>query len=60
MVGSTTQKKYKAVTRKQLGSKYGNVLKNTRSSTGMKNSNQLLSRNVDTKSRQNLVRRRKG
>lgn len=59
MLGSTKKKTYKPVTKKKLATRYGNVLKGTASSTGMKNSSKFLTKNVDTKSRSNLMRRRK-
>lgn len=62
MVASTTKKttkKYSPLTKKKLATRYGNVLKGTRSSTGMKNSGKFLTKNIDTKSRMNLAKRRK-
>jgi len=62
VVASTTKKttkKYSPLTKKKLATRYGNIMKGTRSSTGMKNSGKFLTRNLDTKSRMNLSRRRK-
>jgi len=62
VVASTTKKttkKYSPLTKKKLATRYGNIMKGTRSSTGMKNSGKFLTKNLDTKSRMNLSRRRK-
>jgi len=56
---SSTTKKYSPLTKKKLATRYGNIMKGTRSSTGMKNSGKFLTKNLDTKSRMNLSKRRK-
>jgi hypothetical protein len=55
----TSKKTYKPVTKKKLATRYGNIIKGTPSSTGSKNSNKFLSRNIDTKSRMNLMKKRR-
>jgi hypothetical protein len=52
-------KTYKPLTKKKLATRYGNIFKGTPSSTGIKNSNKFLTKNIDTKSRMNLMKKRK-
>jgi hypothetical protein len=52
-------KTYTPITKKKLATRYGNIFKGTPSSTGIKNSNKFLTKNIDTKSRMNLMKKRK-